>query len=96
MIGALLLNMQRVRARAGDMHPFRALAALRTNGSAGLEALAGLSVGVTLGADEDSPPSLTRRLLDQARCYQATLSRLSEEARSALIEFLEEALEALE
>jgi hypothetical protein len=96
MIGALLLNMQRARARAGDLNPFRALAALRTNGFAGLETLAGLSVGVSLGADDESSPSLTQRLLEHAHRYQATLSRLSEEARLALIQFLEEALEALE
>jgi hypothetical protein len=69
---------------------------LRTNGSAGLETLAGLSVGVALGTDDESSPSLTQRLLDQTRRYQASLSRLSEEARSALVQFLEEALEALE
>jgi DNA-binding MarR family transcriptional regulator len=96
MIGALLVNMQRVKARVGDLHPFRALAALRTNGSAGLETLAGLSIGMALGTDDESPPSLTQRLLDQTRRYQSTLSRLSEEARSALVQFLEEALEALE
>jgi hypothetical protein len=96
MIGALLLNMQRARARAGALSPFRVLAALRANGSAGLEALAGLSVGVSLNAEDEDSPSLTEHLLDHARRYQATVSKLSEEARSALVEFLEEALEALE
>lgn len=96
MIGALLLNMQRVRARAGGLNPFRALSALRSNGASGLETLAGLSVGVSLSADDESSPTLTQRLLDHAHRYQATLSRLSEEARSALAQFLEEALEALE
>jgi hypothetical protein len=51
---------------------------------------------MALGTDDESSPSLTRRLLDQTRRYQSTLSRLSEEARSALVQFLEEALEALE
>ena len=41
MVGALLLNMQRVRARASGLNPFRVLAALRGDGSAGLETLAG-------------------------------------------------------
>ena len=127
MIGALLLNMQRVRAKAGGLNPFRALAALRTGDAAQLETLAGLSVGVALSADDEAGeadeytgeadeytgeadeytgeageytgeagPPLARRLLDHARHYQASLSRLSAEARSALVQFLEEALEALD
>jgi hypothetical protein len=35
-------------------------------------------------------------LLDQAHRYQSNLSRLNEETRAVLIEFLEEALEALD
>lgn len=96
MIGALLLNMQRVRARAGGLNPFRALAALRTDDAAELETLAGLSVGVALSAEDENGPSVTQRLLEQAHHYQTNLSRLSEEARSALVQFLEEALEALD
>jgi hypothetical protein len=96
MIGALLLNMGRVRARSGELNPFRALAAFRVSDSAGLETLAGLSVGATLSADEESSSSITRRLLDQAQRYQTSLARLSEEARSALAQFLEEALEAFD
>ncbi|MEJ2735618.1 MAG: hypothetical protein P8189_18980 [Anaerolineae bacterium] len=96
MIGALLLNMQRVRRRAGGLNPFRALAALRTDDAAELETLAGLSVGVALSADDENGPSVTQRLLEHAHHYQTNLSRLSEEARSALLQFLEEALEALD
>lgn len=96
MIGALLLNMQRVRDRAEGLNPFRALATLRGSDAAGLETLAGLSVGATLSTDDEAGPTLTQRLLDHARRYQTNLPRLSEEARSALIQFLEEALEALD
>lgn len=96
MIGVLLVNMRRARARAGSLNPFHALAALRSSGDAGLEALAGLSVGATLSADDDTGLSLTQRLLDQSRRYQASLSRLNSEARSALAQLLEEALEALD
>jgi len=96
MIGALLLNMQRAQARAGGLNPFRALAALRADDDTELETLAGLSVGATLSTDDESSSALTQRLLDQAHRYQATLSRLSGEARAALIQFLEEALEALD
>ena len=96
MTAALLLNMQRARARAAGLSPFRALAALRSGGATGLEALAGLSVGATLAADDEASTSITQRLLDNARRYQANLERLSEEARSLLVQFLEEALEALD
>jgi hypothetical protein len=96
MVGALLLNLQRAGTRAEGLNPFRALAALRTADAAELETLAGLSVGATLSADEENGRSLTQRLLDQVQNYQANLSRLSADARSALIQFLEEALEALD
>ena len=96
MIGALLLNMQRARTRADGLNPFRALAALRSQDAAGLETLAGLSVGATLAGDDEASHTLTRRLIDNARDYQSGLSRLSEEARAALVDFLEEALEALD
>jgi hypothetical protein len=95
MVGALLLNMQRATSRAGGLNPFRALAAFRTF-DARLETLAGLSVGATLSAEDEAEQSLTRRLLDYSQRYQTNLARLSEEARSALLQFLEEALEALD
>jgi hypothetical protein len=96
MIGALLLNMGRVRARAGGLNPFRALSALRSARGGELETLAGLSVGATLSANDEASASVTQRLLEHAHRYQANLSRLSEEARAALIQFLEEALDALD
>jgi hypothetical protein len=96
MVGALLLNMQRARDRVGNLRHFLPLKTLRQNQDAGLETLAGLSVGVTLAADEEVGPSLSQRLLEQAHRYQVSLSRLSDEARSALTQFLEDALEALD
>ncbi|MFC2029102.1 LexA family protein [Chloroflexota bacterium] len=96
MVGALLLNMQRARERAGGLAQFRPLSTLRQDQDAGLETLAGLSVGVTLAADDEAGPSFSQRLLEQAHLYQISLSRLSDEARSALAQFLEDALEALE
>ncbi len=97
MVGVLLLNMRRARTRAAGLNPFRALASLRGGGGDGaLESLAGLSVGVTLSTEDDAGSSLTQRLLDHARRYQSHLSDLSSEARSALVQFLEEALEALD
>lgn len=96
MIGALLVNMQRVRTRAGGLNPFRVLDRLRTEDSTGLETLAGLSVGVALSEGDESGPNLTQRLLDHIHGYQVNLSRLSTEGREALVRFLEEALEALD
>ena len=96
MVGVLLLNMRRARTRASGLNPFRALASLRSGGDGALESLAGLSVGVTLSTEDDVGSSLTDRLLDHVRHYQTHLADLSSEARSALVQFLEEALEALD
>jgi hypothetical protein len=96
MIGVLLLNMQRAKGAADGLNPFRALSALRTSGDTELEALAGFSLGVTLTVDDDASPSLTQRLLDHGRRYQTSLLRLSADARLALAQLLEEALDALD
>jgi hypothetical protein len=96
MIGVLLLNMQRARTKVGGLNPLRAFAAFQVSGDAGLETLAGLSVGATLLADDEAEPSLSQRLLEQARRYQSSLSRLTGEARTALSQFLEDALQALD
>ncbi len=95
MIGVLLLNLQRVRARA-DLNPFATLAALQGRGDTLLESLGGLSVGATLATDDEAGSSLTRRLFDLVHHYQASLSRLGGDARGALAQFLEEALDALD
>lgn len=96
MIGALLLNMRRAAGKAGELSPFRALSALRTESATELESLAGLSLGVSLSTDDEAGRSVTRRLLNNAQRYQSSLSRLSQEARTALVQFLEDALEALD
>jgi hypothetical protein len=96
MVGALLLNMRRARARASGLNPFRALQAFRTGSSAELETLAGLSVGATLMEQDETETSITHRLLEHARHYQTNLSKLSEDSRQALLQFLEDALEALD
>jgi hypothetical protein len=96
MIGVLLLNMRRAKARTGGMNPFKALATLRPNSAVGLETLAGLSLGATLSAEDEAGSSLTRRLLDLVNHYQLSLDHLSEEARAALGQFLEEALDTLD
>ncbi len=96
MIGALLLNMRRARDRAEGLSPFRALRALQAGGSGLLETLAGLSVGATLSAHDEIDRSLTQQLLERTHDYQNTLDKLSNDARAALLQLLEEALEALD
>jgi hypothetical protein len=96
MIGALLLNMKRARTRAGDLSPFRILASLKAGGTARLETLAGLSLGISLNEHDEINRSLTERLVDQIGRYQVNLNRLGEESREALTSFLEDALEALD
>lgn len=96
MIGALLLNMNRARARAGDLSPFRILASLKAGGTARLETLAGLSLGISLTDHDEINRSLTERLVDHIHRYQVNLNRLGEDSREALANFLEDALEALD
>ena len=95
MIGILLLNLRRAKDRAGSLSPSNVLRALKSSG-VGLETLPGLSVGATLADQDGSSPSLSERLLGHVHRYQTSLARLSAEARTALTEFLEEALEALD
>lgn len=96
MIGALLLNMKRARTRAGDLNPYRILTSLKAEGTAHLETLAGLSLGISLTDHDETNRSLTERLVDQIQRYQVNLSRLGEDSREALASFLEDALEALD
>jgi DNA-binding MarR family transcriptional regulator len=90
MITALLLNLNRVKEKASDMNPFRALSSLGSTGEAGLGALAGLSLGFTLTEKADA--SLRDKLLSCTRRYHVHLLNLSEEAKASLSDFLQEAM----
>ncbi len=90
MITALLLNLNRVKEKAGGLNPFRTLSSLGSTGEASLGALAGLSLGSTLTEKADA--SLRDKLLSYTKRYHAYLLNLSEEAKSSLSEFLQEAL----
>jgi hypothetical protein len=94
MITALLLNLNRVKEKASDMNPFRALSSLGSTGEAGLGTLAGLSLGSTLTEKADA--SLRDKLLSYTKRYHAHLLSLSEEAKTSLSDFLQEALVVLE
>jgi hypothetical protein len=94
MITALLLNLNRAKEKASDMNPFRTLSSLGSTGEAGLGALAGLSLGSTL--TEKADVSLRDKLLSCTKRYHAHLLNLSEEAKTSLSDFLQEALVVFE
>jgi hypothetical protein len=101
---ALLLNLRRLRDR--PLHAFRRLWISMRSGDpaeaeAALSTLAGMSVGASLGdveemGQEENGASLMHRLVTATGHYQQSLTRLSREGKAALLEFLEEALEALD
>ena len=94
MVTALLLNLNRVKEKASGMNPFKALSSLGSTGEAGLGALAGLSLGSTLTEKTDA--SLRDRLLSYTKRYHTYLLNLSEEAKTSLSDFLQEALGVFE
>jgi hypothetical protein len=89
-IAALLLNLDLLKERVSERNPLRSLGGLLTAGEAGLGTLAGLSLGSILMAVGES--SLTDRLLNSVRHYQDYLSKLSDENKRRLSDFLREAL----
>ena len=94
MIGALLLNLQLGVERAMQAKLFRTLRSLADSGEVGLGALAGLSLGKSLRSEEDA--SLTENVLSRLQAFQKYLSGLSEESRSALVDFMQDAVLALD
>ena len=90
MITALLLNLNRAKEKASDINPFKALSSLGSTGEAGLGTLAGLSLGSTFTDKADE--SLRDRLLSYTKRYHVHLLNLSEEAKTSLSDFLQEAL----
>jgi len=94
MIGALLLNLQLGLERAMQAKLFRTLRSLAESGDVGLGALAGLSVGRSLRNEDDA--SLTESVLSRLQAFQKYLSGLSKESRSALVDFMLDAVVALD
>jgi hypothetical protein len=94
VITALLLNLNRVKEKASGMNPFKALSSLGSTGEAGLGTLAGLSLGSTLTEKTDT--SLRDKLLSYTKRYHTHLLNLSEEAKTSLSDFLQEALVVFE
>jgi hypothetical protein len=90
MITAFLLNLNQAREKASGMNPFRTLSSLGSTGEAALGALAGLSLGSIL--TEKADVSLRDKLLSCTKRYHAHILNLSEEAKTNLSDFLQEAL----
>jgi len=94
MIEALLLNLQAGMERAMQARILQTLQALAKSGDVGLGALAGLSLGKALRGQDDA--SLMENLLSRVQAFQEYLSGLSEESRSALVDFMQDAVLALD
>ena len=90
MITALLLNLNRAKEKASGMNPFGTLSSLGSTGEVGLGTLAGLSLGSTLTEKADA--SLRDKLLSCTKRYHTYLLNLSEEAKTGLSDFLQEAM----
>jgi len=93
-IGELLLNLQAGMERAAQARLFKALRSLAQSGEIGLGALAGLSLGKSLRNQND--PSLTESALERLQAFQKYLSGLSSEKKSALLDFVQNAVVALD
>ena len=93
MIEALLINLRAGMERAAQAKLLQTLKALAQSREMGLGALAGLSLGKALRGQDDS--SLTDNLLSRVQTFQEYLSDLSEESKSALVDFMQDAVLAL-
>lgn len=90
IVTVLLLNLNAIREKVGEMTPFKTLLSLNPSGELGLGTLAGLSLGSSLAGRVDPP--ITDKLLSHMKDYQAHLRELSEEGKKNLSDFLQEAL----
>lgn len=87
---ALLLNLSRVREKAGEMNPLKALPSLSSAGEVSIGTLAGLSLGSILTERDES--LLRKKLLFHIKRCQVRLLELSRENRKLLSDFLQEAV----
>ncbi len=90
MIAALLLNLNSVREKACELNLFKAPSVLDARGEVGLGTLAGLSLGTAFAHRADL--SLMQKLFSCTEKYQAYLHNLSEESKTILSDFFQEAL----
>jgi DNA-binding PadR family transcriptional regulator len=93
MIAAVLLSLHQLKeAKAGDLS--ERLEALGLPGEVGLQALAGLTMGLTFA--ERANRRITSLLLSYSRKYQDHLARLSGENKRRLSEFTQEVMRIIE
>jgi len=93
MITAVLLSLHQLKeAKAGDLS--ERLEALGLPGEVGLQALAGLTMGLTFA--ERANRRITSLLLLYSRKYQDHLTRLSGENKRRLSEFTQEVMRIIE
>lgn len=93
MVAALLLNLNRVKAKVIGISPYEVLEGLVTRGESGLGALAGLSLGSSLAAAVDRADRvLVETLYANVRRYEDALANLSEESKWRLSELTREAV----
>lgn len=93
MITAVLLSLHQLKeAKAGDLS--ERLEALGLPGEVGLQALAGLTMGLTFA--ERANRRITSLLLSYSRKYQDHLARLSGDNKRRLSEFTQEVMRIIE
>jgi DNA-binding PadR family transcriptional regulator len=96
MVSVLVLNLRRAQDKMAAINPFDALDALTTHQDEDLSALAGLSLGSVLVADDRTDPSVIRQLIGHIQSFQDELDSLSGESKSRLRAFLHEAIHILQ
>jgi DNA-binding PadR family transcriptional regulator len=90
MVTAIILSLHQIREDASASRLWEQLRALGLPEEVGLNALAGVAVGLSLV--ERANRRLTRKLLSYTRQYQETLAGLNAESRQRLSEFTAEVM----
>lgn len=91
-ITALLLNLNRMRERAGKVNLLQSLPSLSSGGEVSIGTLAGLSLGAILMERNES--SLREKLLPHIKRCQIRMLELSRQNKKLLSDFLQEAVAA--
>ncbi|MFQ6015540.1 MAG: hypothetical protein ACE5NP_08865 [Anaerolineae bacterium] len=94
MITAILLNLHQLKEEARASGVFQDLRALGLPGELGLNALAGLTLGLTLV--ERANRRITSLLLSYVQKYQDHLTKLSAENKKRLADFTQEVMKIVE
>lgn len=93
VITAVILHVYQLRGETGTNRLFRTLKSLGLPGELGLNALTGLTLGLTLV--ERANRRFTTMILSYAAKYDEDLTKLSAENRRSLADFVREVLETI-